>query len=200
MTDTLDLTLWQFIRAAGLLAFAMLSASVFLGIALKSRLMEGLAKRPWVLEAHQSLSLASLGLTCLHLGLLLANRHVSFDLVAALVPFASDWKPLPVALGIGGFYLIALLTLSSYLQKLFGYRLWRALHFSSFLAWLAALAHGITAGSDSGLTAVQAMYWASAGAVLFATVYRALLPSPPRADRAAAARSVVVSGREAAAR
>jgi predicted ferric reductase len=178
MNETLDLVIWQFIRAAGLLSYILLSIAVFVGIALKCRLFDGTLKRPWVNEAHQSLTLAALGLMALHLVLVLANRHVPFTLLTALVPFASDWKTVPTANGILALYLALALVASSYLQRSIGYRTWRTLHYAGFLAWLMALLHGVTTGSDTSLPAVQAMYWATAASVLFVTVFRMLLPSP----------------------
>jgi predicted ferric reductase len=178
MNETLDLVIWQFIRAAGLLSYILLSIGVFVGIALKCRLFDGALKRPWVNEAHQSLTLAALGLMALHLVLVLANSHVPFTLLTALVPFASHWKTVPTANGILALYLALALVASSYLQRLIGYRTWRTLHYTGFLAWLTALLHGITEGSDTGLLAVQTMYWVTAASVLFITVFRLLLPSP----------------------
>jgi predicted ferric reductase len=178
VNESLDLIIWQLIRAAGLLSYLLLSIGVFVGIALKCRLFDGALKRPWVNEAHQSLTLASLGLMALHLVLVLANRHVPFTLLTALVPFASHWKPLATANGILALYLTLALVTSSYLQRSIGYRTWRTLHYGGFLAWLMALLHGITAGSDTSLPAVQALYWATAASVMFVTVFRLLLPSP----------------------
>jgi predicted ferric reductase len=180
VTETTDLLIWQFIRAAGLLSYVMLSLSVFMGIAVKTRFFDGLLKRAWVYEAHQSITMASLGLMALHLVLVLINRHVSFGLATALVPFLSSWRPLPTALGILAFYLAVALIGSSYVLRFIGYEAWRTLHYAGFLAWLAGLMHGVTAGSDTGLPAVELMYWLTAGAILFATVYRVLLPSPTR--------------------
>jgi DMSO/TMAO reductase YedYZ heme-binding membrane subunit len=100
--------------------------------------------------------------------------------MTALIPFTSDWQALPTTAGILALYLVLALVSSSFLQRSLGYRTWRTLHYTGFLAWLMALLHGITAGSDTSLPAVEAMYWATAGSVLFVTVFRLLLPSPAR--------------------
>ena len=180
MDKTIVLAIWQFIRAAGLLSYLLLTIAVFVGIALKCRLFDGALKRPWVNEAHQSLTLAAVGLMALHLVLVLANRHVPSTLMTALIPFTSDWQAHPTTAGILALYLVLALVSSSFLQRSLGYRTWRTLHYTGFLAWLMALLHGITAGSDTSLPAVEAMYWATAASVLFVTVFRLLLPSPAR--------------------
>ena len=190
MGESTDVVIWQFIRAAGLLSYAMLSLAVFMGIALKSRLFDGLMKRPWVFEAHQSLTLAAVAVMAFHLVLVMVDTYVTIGVVGALVPFASVWRPVPAALGTLGFYLAALLVLSTYMQRHIGYKAWRALHYGGFLAWCFALVHGLTAGSDTGLVAVQWLYWISAGAVLFATVYRVLMPSPVKQRAPALAQGV----------
>jgi hypothetical protein len=47
MNEALDLVIWQFIRAAGLLSYLLLSVAVFVGTALKRRLFDGALKRSW---------------------------------------------------------------------------------------------------------------------------------------------------------
>jgi predicted ferric reductase len=178
MGGTTDLVIWQFIRAAGLLSYAMLSLSVFMGIALKTRFLDGVMKRPWVYEAHQSLTIAALGVMAVHLVLVMVDVFVGIGPVGVLVPFASSWRPVPTALGTLAFYLAAALVASSYLQKHIGYKMWRTFHYAGFGAWWLALIHGLTAGSDTGIPGVQLLYWVTAGSVIFITVYRVLLPSP----------------------
>jgi predicted ferric reductase len=186
----MDLILWQFIRASGLLAFGLLSVAMLAGIMVKTRAADALVKRAWVFEAHQSLTIASLGLIVTHVALILLNSHVGFSPAAALIPFVSGWRPLPIALGILGLYLTIALVASSYLRSFIGQKSWRTLHFASFLAWFAALMHGITAGSDSGLALIQWSYWLAAVAVVGATAYRILQVSakPQRSQTAPAQR------------
>ena len=54
-----DLLIWEAIRAAGLLAYALLSLGVVLGLATRTRAFDALLRRGWVNELHQSLSVAS---------------------------------------------------------------------------------------------------------------------------------------------
>ncbi len=190
MGGSTDMVLWQFIRAAGLLSYGMLSLSVFMGIALKTRFFDGLMKRPWVYEAHQSLTIAALGVMALHLVLVMVDAFIGIGPVGALIPFASSWRPVPTALGTIGFYLAAALVASSYVQKHIGYKAWRMFHYAGFGAWWLALIHGLTAGSDVGLAPVQLLYWLTAGAVIFITVYRVLMPSPAKPSTSPAGRRV----------
>ena len=177
---SLDLVLWQFIRSAGLLTYVLLSASVVMGMALKSRAFDQFLKRPWVNELHGSLSAAALVTLLFHVALVLANSHVGFGLKDVFIPFASSWRPLPIALGVLAMYLIGLLALSTRLRPIIGQKAWRTIHYGSFLAWAMALVHAVDAGSDSTVVWVQVLYLASAAAVFLLLSYRILLPTPPK--------------------
>ena len=160
-----DLLIWEGIRAAGLLAFALLSLGVALGLATRTRAFDALLRRGWVNELHQSLSVASLAAVAGHVAFILLNTHEPFRLSAVFVPFASAWQPLAVTLGVVSMYLATLLVASSWLRPRIGQKAWRAIHYAGFGAWGLALAHGLTAGSDTQATWVIWLYASSAVAV-----------------------------------
>jgi predicted ferric reductase len=174
---TMDEVRWQLVRASGLAAYVLLSASVFLGLAVRTRALDTLMRRAWTYEAHQFLSILAAVFTGLHVALLLGNRHAPFDLVDVTLPLVSGWRPVPVALGIAAAYLTLAVLFSSYLRGRLGFRAWRLLHYGSFGAWALAWLHGLTAGSDTGLAWVQYVYLAAGGAVGFLVVFRLLMPA-----------------------
>ena len=173
---SLDLLIWESIRAAGLLAYSLLALSVILGLGIRTRAFDAFFKRGWVNEFHQSLSVAAFVSVVIHVVLVLLNSHVRFSLVEVFVPFTSAWEPLAVTMGVLGMYLVALLVLSSWARPIIGQKTWRALHYSSFFAWLSALGHGIFAGTDAGVSWVFYLYLGSAAAVAFMFAYRLLAP------------------------
>ncbi|HLF79459.1 MAG TPA: hypothetical protein VJB57_18410 [Dehalococcoidia bacterium] len=177
---SLDLVLWQLIRSAGLLTYLLLSAAVIMGVALKARAFDQFLKRPWVYELHNSLSVAALATLCLHVVLVLANAHVGFGLSDVLIPFASKWRTLPIALGVLSMYLVSLLVASTRLRPLIGQKAWRSIHYGSFLAWVLALVHSVDAGTDSSLPWVQGIYLVTTAAVFMLVAYRILQPLPPK--------------------
>jgi predicted ferric reductase len=67
-----------------------------------------------------------------------------------------------------------IVTLSFYVRSRIGQKTWRSLHYVSFITYLVALLHGITAGSDASLLWVQQYYWISGGTLLFLLCYRIL--------------------------
>jgi sulfoxide reductase heme-binding subunit YedZ len=129
----------------------------------------------------------------LHAALLLVNDHVPFSAAEVLVPFLPDWRPLAAALGTVSLYLIALLTVSSYVRGRIGQKAWRAIHYGGFIAWAMALGHGLLAGSDTGVAWVQYLYLATGSIVVFLALFRLIelparpAPRPTRTDQAPAA-------------
>jgi predicted ferric reductase len=174
------MVVWEMIRASGLVAFILVSTSVFLGIAVKTRTLDKLMLRALVFEAHRTLSLLAVAFVVLHVLLLLANRHVSFTLAAVLLPFASSWRPVAVALGTFSLYLTAALVASFYVRRFIGHKTWRLMHYLSFVVWVMALTHGIMAGSDVSTTWVQFLYLAAGCAIGFMLILRLLSPSKTR--------------------
>ncbi len=99
-------------------------------------------------------------------------RYIGFNIFHLAVPFLAPYEPLWTGLGTLGLYLSAALTGSFYLRKQLGQKVWRALHYFTFVAYGLVLVHGIMAGSDSGVRMVQGMYLLTGCSVLFLVYYR----------------------------
>lgn len=171
---SIDLLIWEGIRAAGLLAYTLLSLGVVLGLATRTRAFDALLRRGWVNELHQSLSVASLASVAGHVAFILLNTHEPFSLSAVFVPFASAWQPLAVTMGVVSMYLAALLVASSWLRPRIGQKTWRAIHYAGFGARGLALTHGLLAGTDTQATWVLWLYATSAVTVGLLLAYRVL--------------------------
>jgi predicted ferric reductase len=177
---------WYLSRASGLVAFGLVWFSMAWGLLLTSR-----AARRWpgvasAGDLHQHASLLGLGFGFFHGLILLGDRFANYSLAQILVPFAaSAHKPLWVGIGQLCFYLFALVTFSFYIRPWLGNGMWRAIHLLSFAVYLMALAHGVMSGTDTSSPWIQAGYWASAGTLLFLTIYRVLVArlSPARPER-----------------
>lgn len=178
-----ELALWQMIRASGLIAYLLLSIAVAMGVSVNARALDSIMRRAWVYEAHQTISLLALAFTLVHILLLFANRHVPLTVIDVLVPLASPWRAIPLALGTLSLYLIVILVLSSYARKTIGQKVWRIIHYGGFAGWVMALAHGIAAGSDTTDIWVQYFYLITGSATLLLIVFRILTSSPVRHRR-----------------
>lgn len=164
---------WYLTRAAGIVAFVLLWFSVLGGLLQSTGLLARVMRPVTATDLHNAIGIWSLYATAFHMVVLLWDHDTPFTVAGLLVPFASYYKPLLMTLGLAGAYLTLLATISSYYRSKLGPVVWRRLHLLSLVGFLAALIHGLVAGTDShdlfGLYAIAGL------SVLGFTVYRAFL-------------------------
>ena len=168
-------TAWLVARAAGLVAFGLLTLSVWLGLAMSTRLL-GPKRQKLLLPLHRTLAWTGLSMVGLHLGALMLDPVLHLGVLSALVPGAAGWRPAAVALGVVAGWLSLALAASFNARRWIGQKGWRRLHYASFAAFWLALGHALLSGTDlrgfgGPLTALLA-----AGPVLWLTFYRLLAP------------------------
>jgi methionine sulfoxide reductase heme-binding subunit len=168
---THDPTFWLLARAGGLTAYVLLTCAVLAGLVLKSRPFGTRLRSAAVTDVHRFLSLLGLAMLGLHGVALVLDSTVHIPLAALLVPFASPYRPLSVALGVVAAELTALITLSFSLRRWIGARAWRRLHWATYLVFALGTVHGVAAGSDRW---ALPLYLGAVGSVAFATAWRAL--------------------------
>ena len=179
---THDPTFWLLARASGLTAYALMTASVLAGLVVKSRPFGRSVKTASVVDVHRFLALLALGMLVLHGVALTLDRTVHMPVAALVVPGVSPYRPLPVALGVLACEVALLVVLSFSVRRHIGQRNWRRLHWATYLIFLAATVHGLTAGTDSSQPWAFGLYLGAVGAVTFAAAWRALArPTRPRA-------------------
>jgi len=180
--------LWWFVaRASGIVAWVLITASVLWGLSVSIRLTRT-PKPAWMLDLHRFLGGLAVAFTGVHLAGLVADSYVQFGPSELLVPFASAWKPGPVAWGIVAMYLLLAVELSSLAMRRLPRKLWHAVHFSSYLIFALVTIHMFAAGSEAGEPALQWTALLSVAAVGFLTIVRVLAP------RRAAAQSAKKAG------
>lgn len=156
---------WILIRGSGIAAFALLSGATIWGLLVSSKLLGRWVKAKALTWFHESLAIGALVATFLHVGVLSLHDFLDFTWAEILVPGTSDWRPLPVALGVTALYGLAAVVLSFYVRKRIGQRAWRTIHFGSFGVFVSALTHGVLAGTDTLSSAMIGLYIGSAGVV-----------------------------------
>lgn len=177
---------WYVARSTGYVAWGLLATSLVSGLTLSARLTKGTPTPAWVLDLHRFLAGLSVAFTGLHLVGLVADGYVHFGLADLTVPFASEWKPGAVALGVVAAYLLIAVELSSLLMRRLPRRLWRSLHLTSYVAFWLATFHLITAGSDATHPVSRVVTALTMALVVFLSLVRIL--SGRGARRAAPAR------------
>jgi cytochrome b561 len=193
---------WYLGRSSGLVAYWLLFGSVALGIAVSSRVFDGMLGRPWVFEVHKFLSIFVLLTMLFHVLILLPDPWAKFTIVEMFVPFKSHYRPTPVALGTLAFYGSLIVTASFYLKRFIGgQKGWRWLHYATFALFVMALLHGLLSGTDSERPTVQYSYLVSGVAVLFLVFFRMLATraygGKPRAEKPAVPRAAPVAAKPA---
>jgi len=140
---------WYTARASGLVSWALLSASMLWGLVLSTKLRPPRIRPNWTLDLHRYLGGLAVIFVGVHLAALMLDSYVGFGLTQILVPFASHWKPVAVAWGVTGLYLLLAVELSSLARKRLPNRIWRRLHFLAFPLYAVATLHMVTAGTDA---------------------------------------------------
>jgi sulfoxide reductase heme-binding subunit YedZ len=162
MTGAVSTTLqshgwWLASRASGLVAFALITVSVGIGLAMAGKVMRrpGLSRK--LVKVHEQTALAGLVAIAVHGITLLGDPWLNPGVAGITVPFAMSYKTLFTGFGIVAGYLAALLGLSFYIRKRIGPRLWRKAHRATVVVYVLGLVHALGSGTDA--TAVWFRWW-----------------------------------------
>ena len=162
---------WYITRAAGFTAYLLLWLSTVWGLAVPSRILDGILHGSFTFDFHQFISLLAIGFLGLHIASLLFDQYAPFSLVQVLFPFVSNYRPIWVGLGVIAMYMVVLVTVTFYIRDRIGMKAFRSIHVLSLVGFLGAAVHGLFSGTDSPLAAVQIMYAFTFLSVVFLTSY-----------------------------
>jgi methionine sulfoxide reductase heme-binding subunit len=180
--------LWYASRATGVVTMLLLTAVLLLGILVnrQGRLpgLPGFA----VTGLHRNVSLLAVGFLAIHVATAVADPYVTIGLAAAVLPFASAYKPLWLGLGAISLDLIAALIVTSLARARMGRRAWRAIHWTAYAAWPLAVLHSLGSSSDARGGLVLGVLAGCVLATVAALAWRLSRAARevPRAGRAAA--------------
>jgi len=176
-----DQILWFASRGSGVVSLILATAVVCLGFLTVARWQRPAWPRFLTAELHRRITLLSVVFLAIHIITAVLDPYTSLGLVAAVVPLASSYRPVAVALGVISVDLIAALVVTSLLRERIGHRVWRAVHWVAYGAWPLALLHGLTAGTDAFTPWLLAVEIACCAAVTAALAWRIAAGSPRRA-------------------
>ena len=163
---------WYVVRAGGVLAYLLLSASVILGLLLSSRAKLAGWPRFALEDVHGYVGMLAGVFIVIHGGALLVDSYMPFSLTSLLVPGADSYRPVSVAFGVVAAELLAALAVTNRYRKMLSHRFWRRAHYLNFAVWVFALVHGIAAGSDRATVWALALYIGTAAVVAGLTAGR----------------------------
>jgi len=174
---------WLASRASGIVALALVTISVGLGLTMAGRWARkpGL---PRVLTAiHEQTAMTALGAIAVHGITLLGDPWLNPGPAGISIPFTMSYRPLWTGLGIVAGYLGALLGLTFYVRRQIGPRLWRQAHRLTVVVYGLAVAHTLGAGTDASTPWMR--IWLFATAPVIAVLFVARLVGARRSARRA---------------
>src|SRR5438067_4716432 len=141
---------WDIARAGGFTTYILLTLAVIVGLALSTQIQSP-SRWPRLLnsELHNFLTLLSTIFLVVHILAVLLDPFTHFGLNEILIPLASSYRPIWMALGIVGLYLGIAIGISTLLRPHIGYKQWRSLHVLTLGVFALATIHGIGTGSDT---------------------------------------------------
>jgi sulfoxide reductase heme-binding subunit YedZ len=189
--DPMDYGWWLASRASGLVALALITLSVGVGLAMAGKAFRkpGLPRK--LMALHEHAALGGLIAIAVHGITLLGDRWLDPGPAGIAVPFVMDYRPVYTGLGIVAGYLAAALGLSFYARKRIGAKLWRKLHRATIAVYVLAVIHTLGAGSD--VAWVRPAMLITGAPILYLLALR-MLPQRPRGERRTPTRTSAVPG------
>ena len=132
---------WYVARTSGMLAWCLMSAAVIWGLLLSTRLMNRRPSPKWLLDLHRFLGGLAVTFTVIHVAGLVGDNYLHFGRADVLVPFASQWRPTAVALGVVSLWLLAAVEVTSLLMRYLPRRRWHQVHLASYAVFWSATLH-----------------------------------------------------------
>ncbi len=143
-----DQILWFITRGAGVVTLLLSTAVVCLGLLTVTRFSRPGWPRFLTVEVHRMVSLVTLIFLAIHILTAVLDPFTNLGLLAAVIPLASSYRPLAVALGVLSLHLTLAIIITSLLRDRIAHRVWRAIHWAAYASWPLSVWHGLTAGTD----------------------------------------------------
>lgn len=181
---------WYVARAAGLIGFVFLWITIFLGLSIRNPILKKIIEPVYSFDFHCFMAAMAVFWALIHGTALLFDPILGFTVRDVAVPFFSRTEFVNVnylALGIMAFYMLVIMTITSYLKKHLKHWLWRVLHFLNPIAFIFVVIHGIAIGTDMKNIYVRwtflissniliLIYLISLGAVIWQKIRRSPIP------------------------
>jgi DMSO/TMAO reductase YedYZ heme-binding membrane subunit len=179
---------WYLSRAAGIVGWLMLTASVLWGIVLATDLFPKWRRSASLLVMHRWLAGLTFFFITGHLVTLLFDSYAHFRVVDLLVPYSSTWKPTAIAVGVVAVWTLVAVELTALAMKRLSRKWWRDVHIAGYFVFWAVSIHGALTGTDTSKPLYTVTAIVALAAVAFAASYRALSHDLPRRRPAQARR------------
>jgi sulfoxide reductase heme-binding subunit YedZ len=171
--------IWIVARSTGTAALVALVLSVLSGMALRSGALAWLSHNRGVRAVHDLTSVLWLPLAIAHVIALMLDPYAKIGFADLIIPFLVPYGSLAIGLGTISLQLVVVVLISTWLRSSLTQHGWLAIHRLSYVAFVAAFAHGLLAGTDLAQPLLSALAWITA-AVLAIVGFRRLTASRGR--------------------
>lgn len=165
--------IWEMIRVTGMVALALLTVSVTLGI-LGPAITRPTGRLTSV-SLHMTAGIGGTVLVIAHVFLAVIDSWINVPWRAAFIPGASPWETLWIAVGTIAFDLMLVMAVTSAMRQQ-APKLWWKAHVVAYPVWALVWVHTLTIGTDAGTPLMIAMAAVSAAMVAAAIVIRVMRP------------------------
>lgn len=163
---------WYFSRAAGIVAYLFLFLIMLSGIMIRTKTIYDFMSPSSAWTIHQYIGITLTIAIFAHIFSLIFDSFLGFSIKELLIPFSSEFDPIPVGLGVIALYIFAIVMMSSLFYKIKAPKLWRLLHYLAYPIFILVFIHGVFIGTDTSTPWMQIIYWATASVMVVATGYR----------------------------
>ncbi|HEX5593007.1 MAG TPA: ferric reductase-like transmembrane domain-containing protein [Solirubrobacterales bacterium] len=160
---------WIVSRSSALVAFVLVTASVFLGLAMAGKPVRDPRFTKTMRALHEQTALAALVAIGVHVVAVLADPWLKPGVADVAIPFVLSLNRFWNGIGVIAAYLAFLLGLSFYLRRQIGPKLWRQAHRATIAVYVLGLFHALGAGTDTG--SLLFLFWAVASGVPIAVLF-----------------------------
>lgn len=150
-TPTMDITVLDLSAYLGLTAVGFITINMLLGTLMAFRYSP---VREWphrhfnYFRLHNWTGYIALAVAILHPATLLLNKTPKFRVIDLVYPVRSPQQPLENTIGAIALYVVVIIVITSYLRIRLGRRLWKAFHFTVYLAAAALFYHSLFTDPD----------------------------------------------------
>lgn len=185
---------WYTARAAGVIAYLLVSFVVVLGTTMAGKTRLERWPQFALEEVHRFTGLLVGAFVTIHIITIAIDSWLPFSVASLAIPLLDRYRVVWVALGIVAAELLLALAVTNHYRRRLSYRFWRRAHYLNFVVWTAATLHGIGSGTDRSTPWLLAIYAVAIAAVVTSTSMRLLRRRAPALRASLAAATVTVAG------
>jgi sulfoxide reductase heme-binding subunit YedZ len=174
-----QLFFWLAARATGLASYIALCLSILSGVALRTSVLDFLAKNRQLRSLHDFMTWLWIPLGVAHVVTLVLDKTAQIQPSDAFIPFQVSYAPLQIGLGTLSLDILVIVTVSSWLKRRMDDRLWRWIHRSSYVAFLTLFLHAFWSGTDFDAPLISAVSWSAALGIGLLAISRMLFGRLP---------------------